>query len=54
MAALVWLRAFSSSTWPSRISVTIVPAASKYTATCPPSPRKEAGKISGKSVATTL
>ena len=53
IASFVWLRAFSSSTWPKRISVTITAAASKYTATSPCN-RKDSGKTPGKSVATTL
>ena len=43
----VWLRARSSSTCPSSTSVVITAAGSKYTATVPPCPRKESGKIPG-------
>ena len=53
IAALVRLRARSSSTWPSSTRTTIAAAGSKYTATAPPM-RNECGKRSGASVATTL
>ena len=46
-AALVWLRARNSMTWPSRTSVVIAAAASKYTSGYPPILRSEAGKIPG-------
>ena len=54
IAALVRLRALSSSTWPRRMRVTITPAASKYGATSPASSRKLAGNTPGRSAATTL
>ena len=54
MALLVWLRARNSRTCPSRTSVVMTAAASKYTATSPPCVRKEAGKRPGTSVAITL
>jgi len=50
----VRLRARNSSTWPSSTSVTITAAASKYTGTSPPAPRKAAGKMLGATVASTL
>ena len=53
MAAEVCERARSSINWPSRVSETMVAAASKYTATRP-CMRNEAGNRSGASVATTL
>lgn len=54
MAALVRLRALSSSTWPRRTSVTMTAAASKYTPTVPDASRNASGKIPGASAATTL
>ena len=54
IAAPVRLRARSSITWPSRTSVVIAAAASKYTATSPPAPRNDAGKIPGNNTPTTL
>ena len=53
MAAEVCERAFSSSSWPSRVSETITAAASKYTPTWPWS-RNEGGNSCGASTATTL
>ncbi len=54
MAVPVALRARSSSTWPSRIRVTMTPPASKYTATSPPGPRNDDGKRPGTRLATRL
>lgn len=54
MAEPVWLRARSSRTCPSKTSVVITAADSKYTATVPSGPRNAAGKIPGNSVATRL
>ncbi len=52
-AAEVLERAVSSRIWPSRVSDTMIAAASKYTATRPCS-RNDSGKRSGATVATTL
>ena len=54
MALPVCSRARSSSTWPSNTNTVITAAASKYTATVPPMPRKPAGNRSGANVAMTL
>ena len=53
IAAEVWERALSSSTWPSSVSEMMTAAASKYTPTRPMD-MKEAGNTSGATVATTL
>jgi hypothetical protein len=50
MAALVRLRARSSSTWPSRTRTVMTTAVSKYVSTMP-CMRKPWGKRSGASVA---
>ena len=54
MAALVRLRARSSSTCPNNTSAVMTAAASKYTGTKPISFRTDAGKMSGRIVATML
>ena len=54
IAALVWLRARSSNTWPKSTSVTMTPAASKYPATRPFSPRNASGNADGIINAATL
>ena len=54
MAALVRLRARSSSTWPSSTRAVITAAASKYTGTTPIALNTERGKSPGATAATTL
>ena len=54
MALLVWARARSSSTWPSRTRVVITADASKYTGTSPPAPRNDCGKPPGMRTAARL
>ena len=54
IAALVWLRARNSSTWPSRTRVVITAAASKYTATVPPGCNISSGNMPGSNRAITL
>ena len=53
MAPLVWLRARSSSTWPSSTSTVTTAAVSKYGST-PPCVRNPSGKSHGATVATRL
>ena len=54
MAAVVWLRARSSRTCPSRTNTVIMAAASKYTATDPSWRWKDGGSSPGATVATVL
>src|SRR5580704_8385109 len=53
IALLVWLRARSSSTWPSNTRQTITAAGSKYSASSQPW-RSDSGKIPGATVAIKL
>ena len=53
-ALLVWLRARSSRTCPSKTSTVMTAAGSKYTAGAPPCPRNSGGSNAGNRVAITL